>query len=259
MPPKILVLDPDAAFAAMLTGAIRDLGTYQAGHAASLDQAVAALVKEPYDLAILDTNLLDLSPAEAAEKLRSVRPELRLMLVPGDEGEQDAGDLEVQGLFPKPFFMGELPDLLESALTCLWEQPGEPAAPVTEIPAEQTGDLDGILSELCQGSQARGACVVMGGEIVAQAGTETPGTLSALSEQAGGADGSLGRLAEALGEADGFEHVILEGAQSLLYVQRVLPNLQLLVVASATTPLGSLRYGMRQATRSLQRALEDEA
>ncbi|NLE77151.1 MAG: hypothetical protein GX605_10440, partial [Chloroflexi bacterium] len=142
MTTRILLVDPDAAFAAMFLLSVGDVGGYSASAATSLAEAQAALRAQPCDLAVVDAPALGQPLAQVAARLRAVRPALRLMAV-SDDGPNVPGSPEVQGVLPKPFFVGELPALLEAALQQPWE-------PVMVPPSASSPELTAVLSRLCR-------------------------------------------------------------------------------------------------------------
>lgn len=248
----MLILDPDAAFATVLAGAIEDLGLYQATAVTSLDEALAELRAREYAMAIVDVTALGISPSELASRLRALRPDLRLMWIQGDEGEawQDG---EVQGLLPKPFFVGELPGLLEEALRRPWptERSARQVPPSAPLPERGPEDIKEVLRHLCQETGALSAFVLSRGKALAHAGLLAPTTLDPLSRATVGMECSLEEVAQVISEEGGFQQVILEGAGYRLYLVRLASEATLVVLSESATPLGALRYGTRQAARSI--------
>lgn len=248
----MLIVDPDAAFATVLAGAIEDLGTYQATAVTSLDEALAELRAREYAMAIVDVAGLGLAPPEVAGRLRAVRPDLRLMWVQGNEDEawQDG---EVQGLLPKPFFVGELPGLLEEALRRPWPagESARPASPAGPPPEPGPEDIKEVLRQLCQETGALSAFVLVGGKALAHAGLLAPTTLDPLSQATVGMERSLEQVAQVISEEGGFQQVILEGAGYRLYLVRLTPEATLVVLSESATPLGALRYSARQAAQGI--------
>lgn len=246
MPPTLLILDPDTAFATVLAEAIESLGTYQATPVASLDEALAALRARDYAMALVDPTVQEVSPTALAERLRAVRPGLRLMWI-GEGDDAEAQGIEVQGWLPKPFFVGELPALLDEALRRPW---GEPTSPPPALPEAQE-DLRGTLRRLCQEGGILCAFILARGRVLAHAGAVDPTTLDPLSRATVGMERSLQQVAQAISEEGGFQQVILEGAGYRLYLVRVAPDVTLAILGESAAPLGALRYSARQAAREI--------
>lgn len=247
MPPALLILDPDTAFATVLAEAIEGLGTYRATPVASLDDAVAELRARDYSMALVDATALDVSPSALAAHLRSVRPNLRLMWI-GEEDEE-AKEVEAQGVLPKPFFVGELAALLEKAMRRPWGRPA-PSPPPPTLPKERE-DLKDALRRLCQEAGTLCAFVLASGSVLAHAGSLAPTALDPLSQATVGMERSLHQVAQAISEEGGFQQVILEGAGYRLYLVRVTPETTLAILGESAAPLGALRYSARQAAREI--------
>lgn len=245
MPPTLLILDPDTAFATVLAEAIEGLGTYQATPVASLDEALAALRAHDYAMALVDPAAQEVAPVVLAERLRAVKPGLRLVWI-GEEGDEGTLGVEVQGWLPKPFFVGELPALLDEALRKPWGEPTSPPAP----PKAQE-DLRGTLRRLCQEGGILCAFVLASGRVLAHAGAVDPTTLDPLSRATVGMERSLQQVAQAISEEGGFQQVILEGAGYRLYLVQVAPEVTLAILGESAAPLGALRYNARQAAREI--------
>ncbi|RLC63044.1 MAG: hypothetical protein DRI48_08875, partial [Chloroflexi bacterium] len=116
--PSILIVDSNAAFAAILQEGLEQNGEYHTTVAASGDEALEALATDEFDLAIVDLGLTDPDGITLAHALRERQADLRLMLIPlmGEQIPSELSDLNVQGILPKPFFFPELPGRIADAL-----------------------------------------------------------------------------------------------------------------------------------------------
>lgn len=249
MPPALLILDPDTAFATVLAEAIEGLGTYHATRVTSLEEALAELQQRDYAMALVDPIALEVPPASLAERLRRVRPGLRLMWI-GEEGNEEVQGVEVQGWLPKPFFVGELPALLDEAMRKPWGRPAPPPSP-PPTPPKGREDLKETLRRLCQEAGTLCAFVLAGGQVLAHAGVLAPTTLDPLSQATVGMERSLQQVAQAISEEGGFQQVILEGAGYRLYLVQVTSEATLAILGESAAPLGALRYSARQAAREI--------
>ncbi|MGC8839197.1 MAG: roadblock/LC7 domain-containing protein, partial [Anaerolineae bacterium] len=246
MAQRLLILDPDTAFATVLAEAIESLGTYEATAVVSLEQALAELRAHDYAMALVDPAALEVAPSALAERLRAVRPDLRLMWI-GEEDNEEAQRVGVQGWLPKPFFVGELPALLDEAMRKPCGRPLPPSPPPA-LP-EECEDLKHTLRRLCQEAGTLCAFVLDRGRVLAHAGTLAPTTLDPLSQATVGMERSLQQVAQAISEEGGFQQVLLEGAGYRLYLVRVAPEATLAILGESVAPLGALRYSARQAAR----------
>ncbi len=151
---QILVIDPNEAFATLLSDELRRL-RHKVTIAASGRDAIGEARRRQPDLVLLDLAVSDPGPIETARELRQLYPSLRFMLT-HFMGEQAPASLApiVQGSLPKPFFLPDLPGQIENALNApivgaglVPEAPAEPAA------AEAGPPPDDLLSFLQQAAQ----------------------------------------------------------------------------------------------------------
>jgi len=113
----ILVVDPNEPFAILLSEELKREG-YTVDMCLRGADALMLARRQHLDLAILDMALADPDAIELAQALRETDATLRLMLIPlmGETLSPRAATLVVQGVLPKPFFLPELPGLIEAAL-----------------------------------------------------------------------------------------------------------------------------------------------
>ncbi len=148
--PNILVVDSDEGFGNMLKGGLNSSGYYQAECVHSGRAAVMFLKATPCDLVIIDMALDDVSPIKLVRAIRKAKPKLRVMLIPlmGQTlPEKVTTALEINGILTKPFFVGDLPDVVNKALgieasqlTSVPVKPASQAPTSTETKNEQTSD-----------------------------------------------------------------------------------------------------------------------
>lgn len=151
---QILVIDPNEAFATLLSDELRRL-RHKVTIAASGREAIGEARRRQPDLALLDLAVNDPGPVETARELRLLYPALRLM-VTHFMGEQTPAALMpvVQGSLPKPFFLPDLPGQIETALNA----PIAGAGIVPDAPSETSAGAGGpppddLLSFLQQAAQ----------------------------------------------------------------------------------------------------------
>jgi DNA-binding response OmpR family regulator len=114
----ILVVDPNIAFATLLSEELTRLG-YSVEHVDTGQQAVQAAKQTPPTLAVLDMALQSPDALSLANELRSMDDTMRLMLIPliGEDLDISGHSVPIHGVLPKPFFIPELPDRIEAALS----------------------------------------------------------------------------------------------------------------------------------------------
>lgn len=79
---RILLIDDDEALADALTDLLEHAG-YKVSTAASAEDAIAALRREPTDLAILDLRLGQVSGLDLLPQLKTIRPEMSVIMMTG--------------------------------------------------------------------------------------------------------------------------------------------------------------------------------
>lgn len=142
--PNILVVDSEEGFGLMLKEGLANSGHYTAQCVHTGSDALYAITAETFDLTIIDMGLTDMSPAELVKSVRQVKSDMRIMMIPlmGQELPKAMEALNINGVLTKPFFVGDLPDLIDSAMGRRRQAaapPVEPAAP-EEVPADLNGD-----------------------------------------------------------------------------------------------------------------------
>ena len=133
----ILIVDSNPGFALMLKESLEEEGGYLATVALTGSEALDAASTRSFELAIVDLGIQvqdGLDGEAVARKLRAADADLSLILIPlqGDELPKDLNDLGVQGTLPKPFFLPDLPNLVEAALGGPLRRPGAQAEPETQ-------------------------------------------------------------------------------------------------------------------------------
>ena len=118
MSANILIVDSDEAFATILKEGLETNQLYKAKIATSGEEALEAIVEQPFDMTIVDMGLPDIEGSTLVKAIREAKPTMRIMLIPlfGEELSPEAQSLDIQGILTKPFFMGDLPRKIEEAL-----------------------------------------------------------------------------------------------------------------------------------------------
>lgn len=116
--PTILVVDYDEGFGSMLRDGLNNTGQFTATWAESGSDAIQAVVEESFDLVIIDVGLPDMKPDRLVQGIRHAKNGTKIMLIPmiGQKLPDYLQKLEIDGVLPKPFFVGDLPDLVNGAL-----------------------------------------------------------------------------------------------------------------------------------------------
>lgn len=114
----VLVADSDPAFATILREALEATGDYVVTPVRTASAALEAVLERPFDMVIVDSALEDVQLTTTIESMRATWPAIRVMLIPRANNRIPAElqDVEVQGLLPKPFFVGDLPAIVRHAM-----------------------------------------------------------------------------------------------------------------------------------------------
>jgi CheY-like chemotaxis protein len=269
---RILIVDSSEAFATMLKEGLESSGPYKAIIATSGTDALDVLVQNQIDLAIVDMGLEDMDGPALVHSLRQSKPDLRIMLIPllGQELTRDEQALKVQGVLPKPFFIDDLPSLIQAVLpspagekavmaaVAPIEAPPKPhpERPPVPRPASRemfaSHDVNELLQELFEEVRAEAVLFIQGSDLIAHAGNITRGRAQELGGLAVESMKIAHRIARFLGETDDcFEQCTLEGDEYSVYSMKVTSNTMLSVSLSARTPAGIVRYNLRRLADAL--------
>jgi CheY-like chemotaxis protein len=272
--PSILIVDSNVGFAAMLQQSLEQDGDYRVTVAHDGQQALEAAAGETFHLAIVDLGLdvvNDLDGATVARRLREGQSDLRLMLIPlrGDTLSEDLADLDVQGTLPKPFFLPDLPDLLEAAMTSsmagavasaevevvepaeMLDQPPVAAEPPPG-PKELSLPVMREMEDLAREINAAAVLLTRGEEVLGSVGRLLPDDVSGLARIVAESQGISSQVAEILGREQRHFEQSVEGDEQMLYSLNVVEDVILSAAVRSDVALGILRHRVRSAARRLR-------
>jgi CheY-like chemotaxis protein len=260
----------------MLKESLEQDDDYQATVVHTGREALEIASQETFDLAIVDLGIDAADGVDGqttARLLRKEQPDLRLMLIPleGTVLPEDLTDLDVQGTLPKPFFLPDLPEMLDTALTKPLEkvpepepesapppQPGvrrvEPAAPAPPADASHkpstrmTHELEGLAREI----NADAALVTRGAEVVSSAGRLDRKQLETLAQIVSDARQLSRQAAQMLGREQLHFEQSVESDEYMLYSLTVVDDVMLAAVLRPNVTLGFLRHQMKRTVRRLR-------
>jgi DNA-binding response OmpR family regulator/predicted regulator of Ras-like GTPase activity (Roadblock/LC7/MglB family) len=138
---NILVVDSDEGFGNMLKEGLQNSGHYTAKCIHSGSDALQAVAVEAFDLVIIDMALLDMPPANLIQAMREAKNGQRIMMIPliGQDLPDKIKALDINGILTKPFFVGDLPDLIDQATgqrkSAANVRPAPPTPPNKPVPA----------------------------------------------------------------------------------------------------------------------------
>lgn len=275
---RILAVAADEAFAKMLKEGLESLGPHKVDIRRSESEAVAIVTRQQIDLTIIDADLEDADPVGLVRSIRQMRPDMPVMWMPflGSDLSDEMMAVDVQGILTKPFFMEDLPGCIEAALAQSQAEPLAPApsdvvdteaAQVISAPAETMSrppEFDDVLSDphsvqrrldsLVQSLSAESAVVISRkGRLLAWAGFAGHRAADELARVLVAELEAANSVAAVVGERSGrFANCVFEGDESRLFSMSIPDKGMILsVVLKTDTPLGTVRYQVKQAAADL--------
>ncbi len=116
--PNILVVDSDQGFGLMLKEGLENSGHYSSLCVHTGRDALQAVGEQGFDLVIVDMALTDMPPGNLIQAVRQAREGMKIMVIPliGQSVPKSIEALAINGILTKPFFVGDLPDLIDEAI-----------------------------------------------------------------------------------------------------------------------------------------------
>ena len=118
MPDRILVIEDDAAFGAMLSEALASRG-YAPVHVGSAEEGLAKAKAEAFDLVITDVMLPGMAGIEGLSRLKDACPQAEVIVMTGYAAKEKALEavrLGAYDFFAKPFSLAEMEVVVRRAL-----------------------------------------------------------------------------------------------------------------------------------------------
>ncbi len=138
---NILVVDSDEGFGHMLAEGLENSGQYAARCVHSGSDALEAVIEHQFDLVIIDMALADMPPTTLIQAIREAKNGTRIMMIPliGQQLPENIGKLSINGILTKPFFVGDLPDLIDQAIGRRKTSPSVPPPKPTPAQSGRSG------------------------------------------------------------------------------------------------------------------------
>jgi CheY-like chemotaxis protein len=116
--PNILVVDSEEGFGLMLKEGLENSGHYNARCVHTGSETLKVIGSGNFDLIIVDMGLQDMSAVGLVQTIRKANYDQRIMMIPlmGQNLPEQAAALNINGILTKPFFVGDLPDLIDNAI-----------------------------------------------------------------------------------------------------------------------------------------------
>ncbi len=114
----ILVADTNREFGILIRQTLEESERFEVSLASSAEEAVNLAKDLDFRLAIIDFALPDIDGEKVVERLRALQPGLAVIGIPvDDEGSSEkTRQAGVDGILTKPFYLPNLPDIIEDAL-----------------------------------------------------------------------------------------------------------------------------------------------
>ena len=261
MATSTLVVPPQNSFGSMIRSSLEETGNYRVFLSSDEPSALVQLKSENCSLAILDVDLGADAVVEIGRALRSLQPDLRLVIVSDEELPVSLEAIRPWVLLRKPFYLPELFKMLASLPPAFppRQMPSEKSTAMpsaaTKLDASDFSDLPWLqdvnkaaqrLTRLTLESSAQAALITRGKALWAYAGQFSQDTANELvrivtrnwDEQKGGDLLRFARL-----ETTRAEH--------MLYATTLAEGAILAMVFDAETPFSTIRSQANMLARSL--------
>ena len=239
--------------------------------------------------------LTDIPPTHLIQAVRKIKKDMRIMMIPllGQQLPEPVKGLGIHGVLTKPFFVGDLPDLIDEAVggprvaavpappaplpvaaasindtgrEKAGPKPEEAAPPiptlaVAAIPQERIRFLRAnekevlrLLDGLNREIRAEAILLIAGQELISQAGMLSREECRDLSTLVAQSSLAAAQAAKFLGERAGrFAQSLHEGSEYRVYTLSLGEGILLSIALSSNVPLGMIRHQCRQVATQLSR------
>lgn len=119
MTKNVLIVDSDKSFSVIIKETLNNHPLFTANLVHSGADAIRYLVNNSdVDLVIIDMGVADAEPAKLVEATRELHDGMSVMIIPliGQDVPLNVKQQGLQGILPKPFFVGDLPKLVGQAV-----------------------------------------------------------------------------------------------------------------------------------------------
>jgi len=264
---NILIVDADETFATMLCQCLQQMDGIRADVVAGDDEALGAVAAGSYDLAIVDLGLPDGDPQALVRTLCMEHPDLCLMVMPleGETIPAELEDLSLRGALPKPFFLPELPERIENALSSSPSQQAlvvdesleerAPGSGMLSLLEEQHAVVSRLMTRLAQEVGAEAVLLTRETELLVQTSRLPQEEIDALVSVVCDSWHTSARVAKILGQEQLRFEQSIEGEQHLLYSLALADDLILSVVVQGKVALGMIRHRAKETAEEIREAI----
>jgi putative transposase len=257
----ILIITPSVGFGELIRQALEEAAAYQTTLAISGSEAIESIQTRLYKLVILDSDIHDMPVMELWPHLRDSQPDLRLILIPPEEGlgRGEYAELAPSGLLNKPFYIPNLLSTVREILVRLDDSGKSELSDGGDPTVEELAGRDALLPWLEDVKRAARYLARLSLESAAQAALITrreklwayAGELSQPAAQEL-ADAVVGYWADN-GGSDLARFIRLEATETefMLYATALTGDLVLALAFDARTPFSEIRSQAWRLARAL--------
>ena len=139
MTKKILIIDNDTGFSTILAEGLNEHAEFSSAVVNSSPTALGLIKDKTVDMVIIDLGISDMPATKLIHAIREIKTALPIMVTPviGQEVPADIQGLDIQGIVPKPFFVGDLPKIVGDGMGLMLESVVPELPAVEEPPAPQ--------------------------------------------------------------------------------------------------------------------------
>ncbi len=118
MAKNVLVVDSDKGFSTMLSEGLNRHPDFEATAVSTSVKALRFIVEKPVDVIVIDIGIPDMPVTKLIKAIREARENVAVMVIPfiGEDVPEEVKNMGIQGILPKPFFVGDLPKLVGQAV-----------------------------------------------------------------------------------------------------------------------------------------------
>ncbi len=256
MSEPLLVITPQVSFGNLIALGLNETGQYHVEVFSEFSAAIGFARENRCRLAFLDADAQNISLADLGRALRSVNPEIVLVVLASADEPHDFEELEPFYLLEKPFFLRDLMTLLEQAFSrkqaasmAAGESPTGPAASpdVSSMPwLTDVSRAAQHLTRLTLESSAQAALIARSGKLWAYAGQLSHSAANELAEIVSAYSDKEDRS-----DLLRFVRLTSTSADHMLYATLLAPGLYLAMVFDAETPFSKIRSQADVLAKSL--------
>jgi len=265
MESNLLVVTPQASFGELIRQSLSDTGSFRVLMAKGKADAILTAEKENCSLTLLDMELGESPILDIGRSLRSINPDLDLVILADDDLPPSMDAIRPWVLLRKPFYLPDfiqliraVPIIPDNMLNALDQKKKNNSKPVMEAPVEKTDESQEIpwlndvskaaqhLTRLTLESSAQAALITRGKELWAYAGQLSQNAAKELAQ-------TVSRHWDSQKGNDLLRFVRLEStkAEHMLYATSMTADVILALVFDAETPFSTIRSQANNLAHSL--------